>query len=185
MIWAIALMWAQTPAGEFEPERLRQLMSVRRVYVEKLTGENAEHIRDAIMAALQESKLFIVTENQEKAEAILRGSTQHVIYTDTFQYGDRTSVRGSASAGRTTNSSRSRYGSIGIDESESARISERREQASASLRLVNQEGDVIWSTTQESRGAKFKGAAADVANKVALKLFDDYARARKAANPTP
>ncbi|MDX1978735.1 MAG: hypothetical protein SFV51_00600 [Bryobacteraceae bacterium] len=187
MMWLFALaMFAQeaapTPAGEFETERLRHLMAVRRIYVEKLTGENADHIRDAVMAALQESKLFIVTENQERADATLRGSTQHMVYTDTFQYGESTSTRGTASSGRgaTRTGRTTRSAGIGVTENESARIAERREQASASLRLVNADGDVIWSTTQESRGAKFRGAAADVANKVALRLLDDYHRARKA-----
>jgi len=34
------------------------------------------------------------------------------------------------------------------------------------VRLVSSDGDVVWSTTQESQGAKYKGASADVAEKV-------------------
>jgi hypothetical protein len=44
----------------------------------------------------------------------------------------------------------------------------------ATVRLVNKEGDVIWSTTQESTGAKFKGASADVADKITKQLAADY-----------
>jgi hypothetical protein len=40
---------------------------------------------------------------------------------------------------------------------------------------------VIWSTTQESLGAKFRGASADVADKITRQLQADYARARKVA----
>jgi len=49
----------------------------------------------------------------------------------------------------------------------------------AAVRLVNKEGDIIWSTTQESQGAKFHGASADVAEKIVAKLKDDVARARR------
>jgi len=38
---------------------------------------------------------------------------------------------------------------------------------------------VIWSTTQESIGAKYHGASADVADKIASKLKDDFEKARK------
>jgi hypothetical protein len=49
----------------------------------------------------------------------------------------------------------------------------------ASVRLVSRDGDVIWSTTQESKGAKFRGSSADVADKVVRRLTEDYERARK------
>jgi hypothetical protein len=49
----------------------------------------------------------------------------------------------------------------------------------ASVRLVKKDGDVIWSTTQESNGAKFHGASADVAEKITKQLIADYARARR------
>ena len=52
------------------------------------------------------------------------------------------------------------------------------------MRLVNKDGDVIWATTQESLGAKFRGASRDVAEKIATKLKDDFARARKLAPST-
>jgi hypothetical protein len=38
---------------------------------------------------------------------------------------------------------------------------------------------VIWSTTQESLGGKFRGASADVAGKVTRQLAEDFARAKK------
>ncbi len=42
------------------------------------------------------------------------------------------------------------------------------------MRLCNNVGDVIWSTTQESAGAKFRGASADVATKIARQLAIDF-----------
>ncbi len=49
----------------------------------------------------------------------------------------------------------------------------------AAVRLVNKDGDVIWSTTQESQGAKFHRASTDVADRIAKKLVEDYDRAKK------
>ena len=66
---------------------------------------------------------------------------------------------------------------IGLDESE--KISERKHEAMAAVRLINTDGDVIWSTTQESLGAKFKGASADVADKVVKQLLADIERSRR------
>ena len=44
---------------------------------------------------------------------------------------------------------------------------------------MNKDGDVIWATTQESLGAKFRGASADVAEKITTKLKEDYERAKR------
>jgi hypothetical protein len=43
---------------------------------------------------------------------------------------------------------------------------------------------VLWSTTQESPGAKFRGAGADVAAKIARQLTLDVDRARREASTT-
>jgi hypothetical protein len=45
--------------------------------------------------------------------------------------------------------------------------------ARVAIRLVNSDGDVIWTTTQESKGAKYKGATADAADKCVKKLIRD------------
>ena len=50
----------------------------------------------------------------------------------------------------------------------------RKHEAIATVRLVNKDGDVIWSTIQESNGAKFRGASADVADKIARQLTIDW-----------
>jgi len=174
-----------TPARQFEAERQQQLLSVRRILIEKLSGENSNAIRDMLIASVQNAGIFIVTENADRADAILKGSAEDLIYTDTFQYSEGAQGRGSASSntrdsGR--NASRnSGFGSLAVGESESARISERKHEAAVSVRLVNRDGDVIWSTTQESRGAKFRGASADVADKVTKRLLEDYEGARKSA----
>lgn len=48
--------------------------------------------------------------------------------------------------------------------------------ARASVRLVSKDGDVVWSTTQESKGAKYKGATADVADKIVKQLIHDLTK---------
>ena len=49
---------------------------------------------------------------------------------------------------------------MGVGENESTSTKERKHEALATVRLVNKDGDVMWSTTQESNGAKFRGAEA-------------------------
>ena len=174
------------PAQEFEPERLRHLTTVRRIYVDKLTGTSADQIRDLVIAALQSARIFVLTENEDRADATLKGTAEDLIYTDTFQYSENGNGRSSGSNTTGTGASRRGItGAIGFGENESARIAERRHEAIASLRLVNKDGDVIWSTTQESKGAKFRGASADVADKVARTLVLDYENARKGPSVIP
>ena len=69
----------------------------------------------------------------------------------------------------------------GIGDNESTKIKERKHEAMATVRLVNKDGDVMWSTTQESNGAKSQGASADVADKITRQLAMDVDRLRKIA----
>ena len=78
-------------------------------------------------------------------------------------------------------SSRGSYAGVGLGESESEHSAERRHEAVAAVRLVNKDGDVIWSTTQESLGARFRGASADVADKITAKLKEDFEKGKKLA----
>jgi hypothetical protein len=169
-----------------------QILTVKRVYVDKLTGgETAAQMRDLIIASLQGAKLFVLTENPERADAVLRGAAEDLVFTDTFQSSESvdlrsslgTGSRGSAGTGsRSTRSSSSSLGrglSAGIADRESTDIKERKHEALATVRLVNKDGDVLWSTTQESNGAKFRGASADVADKIARALLAEVERLRK------
>lgn len=170
-----------------------QLPKIKRVYVDRLTGgETAAQMRDLIITALENSKLFVITENQDRADAFIRGAAEDLIYTDQFKSADNVSMRGNssesegvssdsryngASAGNSSRSARS-LGS-GIGGGESSEVKERKHEALATVRLVNKDGDVLWSTTQESNGAKFHGASADVADKIAKQLVAEYERVRK------
>ena len=168
-----ALLWAQDEAG---------LVELKRVHVDRLVGDtSADQLRELIIASLHNSKLFVLTEDPDRADAILRGAAEDVTYTDQFQARDGVDMRAGVGAGtrstRSTNLS-PRSLSVSVGDDESLTIHERKHEAMATVRLVNKSGDVIWSTTQESAGGKFKGAGADVAEKIAKRLVDDMTRAK-------
>jgi len=166
----------------------KQLLSIKRIYVDRLTGgETAAQMRDLIIASLHGAKLYVLTENQERADATLRGAAEDLIYTDQFSSSDSVDLRSGVSSGsrasRTYGSgsgSRSASINVGVGDKDSTDIHERKHEALATVRLVNKDGDVIWSTTQESDGAKFRGASADVADKIARQLTADVDRVRSA-----
>ena len=52
----------------------KQLLSIKRIYVDRLTGgETAAQMRDLIIASIHGARLYVLTENQERADAVLRG----------------------------------------------------------------------------------------------------------------
>jgi hypothetical protein len=149
-----------------EPEAEERLLGIKRVHVERLNGgETAAQFRDMLISSLQNSGLFLITENPERADAILRGSAEDLVFTDTFQSSESLNARASMNRGTGSSSTRNPGGSVSVGQNESTRIAERKHEAVAAVRLVIADGDVIWSTTQESLGGKFRGASADVADR--------------------
>jgi hypothetical protein len=178
---------AQNPSspGAIEESSLKQLLQIRRVYVDRLTGgETAAQMRDILLSSLETSNLFVLTENPERADATLRGAAEDLVFTDVHNSSDSVNAHTSFGSGRTTRTTSGLNAGFGIGESESDHSTERRHEAVAAVRLVNKEGDVIWATTQESLGAKFRGASTDVAEKITARLKADFARARQLAPPT-
>jgi hypothetical protein len=161
----------------------KQLAEVKRIYVDKLGGgEVAGHIRDMIISALQRTGKWVLTENPDRADAHLRGSAEDLVFTDTFQSSEGISARTSLGVNTGGYSSSNRRGiaaGAGVSDNESVRIQERKHEAAAAVRLVNKDGDVLWSTTKESMGAKFRGASADVAAKITEQLVEDIERLRR------
>ena len=173
---------AETPfsTASIEENSLKQLLEIRRVYVDHLTGgETAAQMRDILLSSLEGSKLFVLTENPERADATLKGAAEDLVFTEVHSSSDNLNARTNFGTGRTTTTSRGVNAGFGVGESESDHSAERRHEAVAAVRLVNKEGDVIWATTQESLGAKFRGASTDVADKITAKLKEDFARAHK------
>ena len=192
----VAIGWvasaADPPApAPIEAANLRQLLTLRRIYVDRLTGgETAAQMRDILISSIAGARLFILTEKEDKADAILRGSGEDLVFNETHSSSDSVNVHSSMNTSQSDEDTALRGGTrsyeraskgmgMGAGESESRRSSERRHEANAAVRLVTKDGDVIWSTTQESTGSKFRGASSDVADKIAKRLTEDYERAQK------
>lgn len=186
----LLLLFGDDPA---KPDLSAQIPKIKRVFVDRLSGgETAAQMRDLIITALENTKLFVITENQERADAFLRGSAEDLIYTDQYQSSENVNMHGNSAdsegnstdsryngAGSGTSSRSSRSMGSGIGGGESTNIKERRHEALATVRLVNKDGDVLWSTTQESNGGKFHGASAEVADKIARQLMAEVEKAKK------
>ena len=61
----------------------------------------------------------------------------------------------------------------GVAADDSVASTETIDETSVSVRLVSPDGDVIWTTTQESKGAKYKSSSLDAASKVVKQLTHD------------
>ena len=185
MIWLLAgcaLAFGAEPAALQTAQRAK-LGTVQTVYVDELNGSNGSaQIRDMLIGSLHRAAVFVITEDAEQADAFLRGSAEDVAYSDYYGSREGLNVRGSVSRSR-RESGESNFGSssFGIGDSESVTRRERKHEAMAAVRLVLRDGEVIWSTTQESSGAKYRGPASDVAEKVTQQLVDAIQTARKAA----
>jgi hypothetical protein len=186
-----------TPAEAPPIDKKQALLKVKRIYVDSFgSGEAAQQLQAMIVTSLTDSNRFSVTENKEKADAILKGFAGEKTSQETHAYGSSTAVS-TASGGHSSSISGSGHvtpygGSSHISGSSSGGFhaaggaiddssvnTETVENAKASVRLINQDGDVIWTSTQESKGAKFKGASADVADKIVKQLIRDITRAER------
>ncbi|HVV47490.1 MAG TPA: hypothetical protein VHC72_19905 [Bryobacteraceae bacterium] len=163
------------------------LADVHRIYVDQLGGgRTSDQFRDMLIASMQGTGLFVLTENPDRADATLKGSGDDLIYTEERASSDSIGVRANAggsssSRGRNSGASSSASAGVGVSDSESNRSEERRHEATGSVRLVDKNGDVIWSTTQESAGGKFRSAMADVADKIVRQLAEETQKMRDAA----
>lgn len=181
----------QAPPDEDEtPEdaSMQQLAKVRRIYVGILTGGDAAlQIRDLLMSSLQRTKQFIITEDEEKADAVLKGSGDDDVFVDVHQSAEGINAHSqfgaaeSQSSRYSSSSSTNHSGGISIGENDSRRSEERKHEAIVTVRLVSKDDDVIWSSTAESLGGKFLGASADVADKIAKSLAADFKTAKRLA----
>ncbi len=195
MPWLLYTLLLFAPFLEQTPEEqsAEQLSKVRRIYIAILTGGDAAlQLRDLLMTSLHNSKQFVITEDEDKADAILKGAGDDDVFTDTFQSSEGINAHTQISAGSSeglrnySSSSSNRSGGLSIGENDSRRDEERKHEAIATVRLVSKDGDVIWSATAESLGAKFMGASADVADKIAKRLVTDYKAAKlQVASRTP
>jgi hypothetical protein len=191
-IWGVVLVLAASGAvaaqetPSLADEQLKKLSGVRRLYVEELAGEGAHAIRDLLAAAIHARGLFVLVEDPAGADAFVRGSAEDLIYTDYLRYRSGINVRGSASSSQ-RESGESNFGSasFGVGDDEDTNRRERKHEALAAVRIVLNNGEVVWASVRESSGAKFRGAAADVAHGVADELEAAVKRARSLAAQRP
>jgi hypothetical protein len=179
----------------------KALSQIKRIYVESFGDDPiSKEMQAMVVDSLTNSKVFAVTENRDKADAILKGSTLEKTSQESHSYSDGTSVgvaQGSvngsvhgsssgdlsgsfvdgtgtihgSSTGYTNGSISGSSSSTHMADHTSISSVNTVNDARASVRLVNSDGDVIWTTTQESKGAKYKGASADVADKIVKQLI--------------
>src|SRR5258708_32977924 len=99
----VALLLALLPPGLHAVENnaaAARLAKVRRLYVEPLAGgTTGTQMRDMLISALENSGLYTLTENPEHADAVLRGSADEQIFTETHTTSDSLGVNSNASKG--------------------------------------------------------------------------------------
>jgi hypothetical protein len=172
-------------------DKSKTLQKVRRIYVDTFgTTEAAQQLQAMLVASVTESKRLTVTEDKTKADAILKGFASEKTSQETHAYGSATAVSSaggghsgsiSGSNGHVSGSSSGGFHAMGAAIDDSSVNTETIDSAKASVRLVNNDGDVIWTSTQESKGAKYKGASADVADKIVKQLLRDIEKSEKVA----
>ncbi|MBV8550629.1 MAG: hypothetical protein JOY54_04960 [Acidobacteriaceae bacterium] len=160
------------------------LLDVKRIYVAQLAGGvQADVLRELIIASIDGTRLFVLTDNPDRADAVLKGAADDKAFTDSYEINNDANTRQNGGRYGSGSSSLKSSGYLGLSvgDNESVHTKERKHEAYATVRLCSKDGDVLWSTTQESSGAKFRGAGADVAAKVARQLTADFERSRKLA----
>jgi curli biogenesis system outer membrane secretion channel CsgG len=182
------------PRPSIEAESAAKLQQVRRIYVDSFGDTTeAKQLQAMVINALTESKKFIITEREYMADAVLRGTGLEKTSQELHAIGESTAV-GAAAAGHSGSISGSVVngnGSISgsgagaaiarsMAAEDSQATTETVNDARVAVRLVSPDGDVIWATTKESKGAKYKGASADVAAQVVKQLLWDLEKAVKA-----
>jgi curli biogenesis system outer membrane secretion channel CsgG len=143
------------------------LLKVRRIFVDSF-GDDAisKETQSMVVSALVATNQFKVTENRERADAILKGVAIEKTSQELHAYSEGTAVGG-------------RNGGAAIKDSSTN--TETVQEAKIAVRLVDPNGDVIWTSTQESRGAKYKSSSADAADKCVKQLVHDVERLKSSS----
>jgi hypothetical protein len=188
-----ATMPAECAAWVPKPALVSSIRDVKRIFVDSF-GEDpvSLQIHAMVVSQLLQSARFVVTENRQKADAFLKGAGVEKTSVESHSYnsgtaashaagGHSSSVSGSMvnGTGSISGSSSGGFAAAGAAINDSYSSTQAVNDARVSVRLVNQDGDVIWAATHESKGAKYKGASADVADKVVKQLMRDLEKSEK------
>jgi curli biogenesis system outer membrane secretion channel CsgG len=173
------------------------LLKVKRIYVESFGDDIiSKELQSMIVSALVATKRFKVTENRERFDATLKGVALEKSSQELHAYGESTAVGGASGSshgdisgsvvngnGTISGSSNGGFVARHMGTSDSSLNTETVNEARIAIRLVDPDGDVIWTSTQESKGAKYKGSSADVADKCVKQLLRDVEKLEGANVP--
>jgi curli biogenesis system outer membrane secretion channel CsgG len=177
---------------------ITSISQVRRIYIDGFGDDVvAKQIQAMVVAELAKTERFIATENKDKADAILKGAALEKTSQELHGYNSSTAA-GHASGGHSatvsgsvvngngsiSGSSNGGFAASSAAISDSYQSTETVNDARIAVRLVNQDGDIIWATAQESHGAKYKGSSADVAEKVVKQLLRDIEKLEQKKSET-
>jgi hypothetical protein len=178
---------AQEP--DLEAELLAELGSLRRLCVEGFVGlqPHAGQAREMAIAGLFESKRFRITENCEKADAIVKGSVTQAKEERSRAEAESTDFGvaagyGSASVAGGSGSASGGFGAVEGGSSEVLASTETISQATITLRIVNDDGDILWAHAEEAKEGKVKGPVAFAMDRAVNKLIREIDRARRKTN---
>lgn len=196
----------QAPASSGEPKPASQqvttkdsdadaaLMNVKRIYVDSFGDDiTSKELQSMIVSALVATKRFKVTENRERADAIFKGVALEKTSQEVHAYGEGTSVGGASggahseingTGGAISGSSSGGFIARHMGTQDSSLNTETIHEARIAVRLVSPDGDVIWTSTQESKGAKYKSSSADVADRCIKQLLHDVDKLSSETHPS-
>jgi curli biogenesis system outer membrane secretion channel CsgG len=162
-----------------------KLLSIKRIYVDSFGDDPiSKQVQAFVITDLSESNRFTVTENKEKADAILRGTGLEKTSQEYHAYHSGTAVGAAAGShsgsldgswvdgtGSIHGSSSGGFAAHSAAINDSSASTETINDARIAVRLVDSDGDVIWAASEESNNSKYKSATADVADRVVHKLL--------------
>ena len=164
------------------------LLNVHRVYVDSFgDSEPARQIQAMVISALARTNRFKVTENRENADAVLKGSATELSSKELHASSEETSqavVAAGGSGSATSSTAVATASGVGVSTSEqdASLNTETIYNARLSVRLVDARGDVIWATSEDTLGSKYKTATADLADKTVAQLLRDVTRTETGAS---
>jgi len=154
------------------------LTAVKRVCVDRFVGDAdfGAQARDLAIASLYAAKSFSITEKCEKAAILLKGAVSRTRGYRSRSEGDGTRFGEGARVSDT-------FGRIAASvtgaSDERLASSESQEYASVALRLVDEDGEVLWAYSVDSSGGKTKAAVSDAVDQAIKQLLRDIERAKR------